>query len=63
MSLTFPCYWMRKDARNQWYWTYHARTSGETIARSSESYVNKADCARSIEIVKESRASLVYETN
>ncbi len=60
MALAYPCYWMRKDNQNQWFWTYHASNS-LTIARSSESYHNKADCERSIAIMKNSINTTVYE--
>jgi uncharacterized protein YegP (UPF0339 family) len=61
MALQYPCYWIRKDNGNQWYWTYHA-TNGLTIARSSESYVAKGDCERSIEIMKASYNTDIYIT-
>lgn len=59
MSVTYPCYWEKKDARQQWYWIYYAR-NGEAIARSSESYISRADCSRSIEIVKGSSGSPMF---
>ncbi len=50
-KVTYPCYWERKDNSGQWYWIYYAG-NGEAIARSSESYVRKADCDHSIRLVK-----------
>jgi uncharacterized protein YegP (UPF0339 family) len=61
MALTYPCYWMRKDNAGQWRWTYHA-VNGEAIAVSSESYINRADCERSIEIMKNSTMTPVFFT-
>lgn len=56
---TFPSYWMYKDNRNEWRWTYEA-SNGKTIAVSSEGYVNRGDCERSIEIMKSSKDSPVW---
>ena len=42
---------MYKDAKGEFRWTFYAR-NGEPIAVSSEGYKAKADCQRSIEIVK-----------
>lgn len=47
----FPSYWMYKDHKNEWRWTYHA-INGLAIAVSSESYKRRADCERGIEIMK-----------
>lgn len=55
----FPSYWMYRDARNEWRWTYHA-ANGEEIAVSSESYRNRTDCLRSIEIMKASYSSEIW---
>jgi uncharacterized protein YegP (UPF0339 family) len=43
---------LRKDSRGEWYWTFQA-DNNKTIARSSESYLNRSDCLHSIRIVKE----------
>ncbi|TBY04517.1 YegP family protein [Rhizobium laguerreae] len=56
---TYPSYWMYKDARNEWRWKYDA-SNAKTIAVSSEGYVKRADCERSIEIMKASNGSLVW---
>ena len=56
---TFPSYWIYRDNRNEWRWTYEA-SNGKTIAVSSESYVRKADCERGIEIMKASHSSGVW---
>jgi uncharacterized protein YegP (UPF0339 family) len=50
---------MYKDAKNQWRWTYEA-SNGKTIAVSSESYIKRSDCDRSIEIMKQSKNSPVW---
>jgi uncharacterized protein YegP (UPF0339 family) len=55
----YPSYWMYKDARNEWRWSYEA-SNGLTIAVSSESYKRRADCERSIEIMKASKDSPVW---
>jgi uncharacterized protein YegP (UPF0339 family) len=43
---------LKKDNQKQWYWTFQA-DNNKTIARSSESYVNRKDCLHSIKIVKD----------
>ena len=55
----YPSYWMYKDAANEWRWTYEA-VNGRTIAVSSEGYNRRADCERSIEIMKASSNSPVW---
>jgi uncharacterized protein YegP (UPF0339 family) len=47
-------YEVHKDASQQWRWRYVA-ANGRIIAVSSEAYVGKADCLRSIEIIKGSK--------
>ncbi len=56
---TYPSYWMYKDNRNEWRWSYEA-VNGKTIAVSSESYIKRTDCERSIEIMKGSTNSPVW---
>ena len=56
---TYPSYWMYKDNRGEWRWTYDA-VNGKTISVSSEGYHNRSDCERSIEIMKESSNSPVW---
>jgi uncharacterized protein YegP (UPF0339 family) len=56
---TYPSYWMYKDNRNEWRWSYEA-TNAKTISVSSEGYKNRADCERSIEIMKNSKNSPVW---
>lgn len=56
---TYPSYWMYKDNRNEWRWTYEA-SNGKTIAVSSESYKNRADCRHAIDIMKASTNSDVW---
>ena len=58
-TVTYPCYWQKKDNSGQWYWIYYA-ANREPIARSSESYVNRADCAHSISLVKASAPAGVF---
>ena len=47
----FPSYWMYKDKKSEWRWSYEA-SNGLTIAVSSEGYKKRADCERSIAIMK-----------
>ena len=56
---TYPSYWMYKDTQSFWRWTYEA-SNGRTIAVSSESYHNRSDCERSIQIMKQSGSSPVF---
>lgn len=56
---TYPSYWMYKDIQGLWRWTYEA-SNGKTIAVSSESYHKRADCDRSIAIMKQSGDSPVW---
>ncbi|BCA62536.1 hypothetical protein HMP09_1770 [Sphingomonas sp. HMP9] len=59
MSRPFPSYWIYRDNRNEWRWTYEA-SNGRTIAVSSEGYVHKADCQRGIDLLKASNGSPVW---
>jgi len=43
-------YIMKKDNSLQWYWIAKA-SNGYVLARSSESYVNKADCRHCITLM------------
>lgn len=52
-------YRMYRDNQHQWRWTFYS--NNRAIAVSSESYVNKADCQRGIELVKGSNNAPVYE--
>jgi uncharacterized protein YegP (UPF0339 family) len=61
-QVTYPCYWQKKDQSGGWYWIYYA-SNGKAISRSSESYVNRSDCARSIEIMKASSNDRVFYDN
>jgi len=47
-----------RDAGNAWRWKLRA-VNGETLAVSSESYVDKRDCLRCIELVKKSSRTRV----
>lgn len=52
----YPSYWLYKDSQRLWRWSYEA-ANGKTIAVSSESYHNRKDAERSIEIMKASGSS------
>ena len=56
---TYPSYWLYKDIKGEWRWTYEA-SNGKTIAVSSEGYIKRADCERGIEIMKDSKNSPVW---
>lgn len=60
-TVTYPCYWEKKDSKGHWYWIYYAK-NGEAIARSSESYVSRTDCEHSISIMKGSSSSPTFYT-
>jgi len=60
-EITYPCYWAKKDKGGQWYWIYYA-ANREAIARSSESYIRRADCDHSISIMQASSSSPVFHT-
>lgn len=53
---TYPSYWLYKDVKGEWRWTYEA-SNGRTIAVSSESYKKRSDAERGIEIMKASKDS------
>lgn len=56
---TFPSYWVYRDVRNEFRWTYEA-SNGLTIAVSSEGYKRKADCLGSIDLMKGSTYSPIW---
>jgi uncharacterized protein YegP (UPF0339 family) len=58
-DVTYPCYIERKDNKGEWYWIYYAR-NGKAIARSSEIYINRADCEHSIDLIKASASHPVF---
>lgn len=58
-DVTYPCYWQKKDNSGQWYWIYYA-SNAEAIARSSESYIARADCSHSIKIMQGSTNSPTF---
>lgn len=60
-EVSYPCYWEKKDNKGQWYWIYYA-SNREEIARSSESYVRRADCEHSIALMKQSSSSPIFFT-
>lgn len=56
---TYPSYWVYRDNRNEYRWSY-AAANGETISVSSEGYKRKADCMHSIQLMKKSANSEVW---
>jgi len=56
----YPSYRVYRDKRGEYRWSYEA-ANGKTIGISSEGYVKKADCLRSVEILKTSAGSDVWE--
>lgn len=58
----YPSYWMYRDNQRLWRWSYEA-SNGKTIAVSSESYHNRADCQRGLDIMKASHSSPVWMPN
>jgi uncharacterized protein YegP (UPF0339 family) len=60
-TVTYPCYWQKKDNSGYWYWVYYA-SNGKAIARSSESYVRRSDCEHSINLLKGSKNDPVFYT-
>lgn len=60
-TVTYPCYWQKKDNGGYWYWIYYA-SNGKAIARSSESYVARSDCGHSINLLKGSSGHAVFYT-
>lgn len=60
-TVSYPCYWQKKDNSGYWYWIYYA-SNGKAIARSSESYVHRSDCEHSITLLKNSKNDPVFYT-
>jgi len=60
-TVTYPCYWEKKDQSGYWYWIYYA-SNGKAISRSSESYVKRSDCEHSIDLMKGSAKDPVFYT-
>lgn len=58
-GLRYPCYWMYRDDKKLWRWVYYG-DNAEEIAVSSESYVNKADCRRGVDIMRASHNSEIF---
>ncbi|HEY5818345.1 MAG TPA: DUF1508 domain-containing protein [Mesorhizobium sp.] len=56
---TYPSYWLYKDNRGEWRWSYDAK-NGETIAVSSEGYNRRIDAQRGIDIMKASHSSSTW---
>lgn len=53
-------YQIYKDQSGQWRWRLKS-SNGRIIATASEAYVNKSDCLRSIDIMKDSKSAPVEE--
>lgn len=62
LSVTYPCYWQKKDQSGYWYWVFYA-ANGEAISRSSESYVNRSDCLHSIKLMQSSSSAAIFYDN
>jgi uncharacterized protein YegP (UPF0339 family) len=60
-TVTYPCYWEKKDNKGHWYWIYYAK-NGEEIGRSSESYVRREDCNHSINLMQNSGNHPIFYT-
>ena len=58
-DVTYPCYWLKKDSRGEWRWTYYAKNA-EPIAVSSEGYVHYSDCLHGADLMKGSANSQTY---
>ncbi len=58
-DVTYPCYWQKKDNKDEWYWIYYAKNK-EPIARSSESYKNREDCTHSIKLMQNSSNDKIF---
>lgn len=53
---------MFRDSKDEWRWQLRA-ANNETIAVSSEGYVNRADCRHAIDLVKSSADAPVLEAS
>lgn len=60
-TVTYPCYWEKKDNSGHWYWVYYS-SNGKAIARSSESYVSRSDSTRAIQLLKGSSGDPQFYT-
>ncbi len=60
-KLTYPCFWIGRDHRGEWRWTYHAE-NGEEIAVASQGYFSRDNCYRDIELMKASLDAAVFYT-
>ena len=61
MAVTYPCYWLKKDNRGEWRWTYYAKNA-EEIGVSSESYKKYADCLHGVELMQGSSNDPIFYT-
>jgi uncharacterized protein YegP (UPF0339 family) len=60
-SRTYPSYYVYRDNRGEYRWTYEA-SNGKTIAVSSEGYVAKSDCVNGINLMNASYANPVFDS-
>jgi uncharacterized protein YegP (UPF0339 family) len=60
-TVTYPCYWLRKDSRGEWRWTYYAK-NGEEIGVSSEGYKNYSDCRHGVTLMQGSSSDPIFYT-
>jgi uncharacterized protein YegP (UPF0339 family) len=58
-SRPFPSYWLYKDVKGEWRWTYHGK-NGEEIAVSSEGYTRRAGAQHGIDLMQASANSPVW---
>ena len=60
-KVSYPCFWIGRDHRGEWRWTYYA-ANGEEIAVASEGYFNRENCYRDIDIMKAAVEAPVFYT-
>jgi uncharacterized protein len=56
--MSVPYYYVYKDVASEWRWKFVSKNS-KTIAVSSESYKNLADCEHGIHLIKTEGATAV----
>lgn len=52
---------LKKDSRNEFYWILKSDKNGETVAKSSESYVSRAGANNSISWVRANAKGAGFE--
>ncbi|MBL8669566.1 MAG: YegP family protein [Alphaproteobacteria bacterium] len=58
-SLRYPCFYVFKDTRDEWRWTFYGR-AGDEIASSTESYASASDCMPSIKAIQDSATVEIF---